>query len=250
MNAVRSLLSCSFNFTLSPSNLGPVSKRTAPWGTPAVRGPSWARARRRLSEEGGRGPKSWWTAQRTQTFSTVKTLKWVCCVAFSLQHLCAHLVNALNDAGSLGERRVSGVAAGPGSGWQRANFRSADSLPLDWWRKGSLPVWILQQLGEQNSSHSKVKGPNVCQQFYLFLNSSKCPMKLLSESYKCLNVAVVREWNKRRVVLVMLPPLASRLSKSEHLCGHRWSSWGRASVQVLRGWPVDPRPSRGQCLFT
>lgn len=29
----------------------------------------------------------------------------------------------------------------------------------------------------------------VCQQFYLFLNSSRCPMKLLRESLKCLNVS-------------------------------------------------------------
>lgn len=40
------------------------------------------------------------------------------------------------------------------------------------------------------------------------------------------------------------------LPKSEHLCGYRWSTWRGASVQVLCGWPVDPRPSWGQQLFS
>lgn len=50
---------------------------------------------------------------------------------------------------------------------------------------------------------------------------------------------------------VLTPLCAScHLSKSEHLCGYCWSTRRGASVQVLCGWPVDPRPSWGQQLFS
>lgn len=151
---VRPLLSCLLHFTLSHSHLEPVSKKRASWGTPAVREPPWARAQRKLSGEWGRGPKSWWTVQRMQTFSTVRTLRRV----FLLSHcnnpcVCFlfFLLNVLNITGSLWERWVSRVAAGSGSGWQRTNFRPTDSLSLDWWWEGSLSFRILQQLGKQDS---------------------------------------------------------------------------------------------------
>lgn len=48
----------------------------------------------------------------------------------------------------------------------------------------------------------------------------------------------------------MLTALSFHLSKSEHLCGHCWSTWGGTSVQVLCGWPVDPWPSWGRHLFS
>jgi len=60
--------------------------------------------------------------------------------------------------GSLGERGVPCVAAGLGRRRQRADSGPTNGLSLDRGWQGGLPLRILQQLGQQDSSHTKVSG--------------------------------------------------------------------------------------------
>ena len=49
------------------------------------------------------------------------------------------------------------MASGLGGGRQRANPGQTHGLPLDWRWKGGVLVWVVQQLGQQDSSDKEVR---------------------------------------------------------------------------------------------